>query len=111
MKIDDPAVNELMMSEETNRDEAGYKIYQLYASLQGGILWFIAMSVVVVIWIIFNTSFNIWLTIWTGDTEGKHTDDYYLGIYITIGVLYGLAAFVRALIMAFSSPRMSAIIH
>ena len=79
--------------------------------MQGGLIWVVAILIAVLMWITFNTSFNIWLTVWTGDTEGTHDDGYYLGIYIGIGVLYGLAAFIRALIMAFSNPSMSAVIH
>lgn len=62
-------------------------------------------------WLIFNTCFNIWLSVWTGDTAGKHDNSYYVGYYAMFGVIYGLFAFFRALIMAISSPKMSEIIH
>jgi len=57
-------------------------------------------------WLIFNTFFNIWLSIWTG-SDGQHNDSYYLGYYAMIGVFCGLFAFFRALVLAFSTPKMS----
>lgn len=112
MKIEDPTVNELMMAQESSKDEAGFTLYQAFASFQGGIMWVIGIGISVILWIFFNTAFNIWLTVWTNDkNQINHTNDYYIGIYVTIGVMYGVAAFLRALIQAFSTPRMSHIIH
>jgi hypothetical protein len=41
--------------------------------------------------------------------EGR--DGYYITFYAIFGVIYGIFAFLRALILAISSPRMSLIIH
>ena len=69
MKLEDPTVNELMMAEESSKDEAGFALYQLFASFQGGIIWVIGIAITVTLWVFFNTSFNIWLTIWTNDED------------------------------------------
>jgi|JI10StandDraft_1071094.scaffolds.fasta_scaffold295962_1 ATP-binding cassette subfamily C (CFTR/MRP) protein 1 len=61
-------------------------------------------------WLIFNTCFNIWLSVWTAD-NGDHPNGYYVGYYAMFGVLYGLFAFFRAIILAISTPKMSEVIH
>lgn len=61
-------------------------------------------------WLIFNTSFNIWLSVWT-DHSSEGNNGYYVGYYAMFGVFYGLFAFFRALVLAISTPKMSLIIH
>lgn len=101
-----------MMSEESGGD-AGFSLYHSYAKYNGGMLWTIGIFFSMFGWMIFNTLFNIWLSVWTGaDTEDPdYEDSYYIGIYIMFGVFYGLFAFFRAMIIAMSSPKMSAVIH
>jgi ABC-type multidrug transport system fused ATPase/permease subunit len=65
-------------------------------------------------WAVFNTVFNIWLSVWTAatiDPDRTHGDDYYITYYVVFGVCYGITAFLRALIQAFSNPKMSTTIH
>ncbi len=57
-----------------------------------------------------NTFFNIWLTFWTENTYNKD-DHFYINIYLLLGFIYGIFAFCRALIFAFSNVRMSAYMH
>lgn len=57
-----------------------------------------------------NTAFNVWLTFWTGD-QFEQTSGFYIQWYVIIGVIYGVFAFFRALIFAFSNVRMSSHIH
>lgn len=111
MKLEDPAVNELMMAEESGGD-AGFTLYQSYAKYNGGMLWTVGILFSMFGWMIFNTLFNIWLSVWTADaTNVNHEDNYYVGYYVMFGVFYGLFAFFRAMIIAMSSPTMSAVIH
>lgn len=111
VKIEDPAINELMMAEESGGD-AGFGLYHSFAQYNGGMLWVVGIFVSMFGWMIFNTVFNIWLSVWTADPDNlDHSDDYYVGYYIMFGVFYGLFAFFRAMIIAISSPRMSAVIH
>lgn len=112
MKIEDPTVNELMMAEESSKGEAGFALYQAFSSFQGGIVWVIGIAFTITLWIVLNVLFNIWLTIWTNDENLiNHDNDYYIAVYVIIGVLYGVSAFLRALIQSFSTPKMSHIIH
>ena len=109
-KFEDPAINELMMAEETGGD-AGFTLYNSYARYNGGGLFVLGIFFSMFGWMIFNTAFNIWLSVWTADQVGEHSDNYYVGYYVMFGVFYGLFAFFRAFIMALSSPKMSAVIH
>lgn len=61
-------------------------------------------------WLIANTIFNIWLTFWTENSFEKD-DHFYINWYVIIGCIYGVFAFLRALIFAFSNVRMSAYMH
>jgi hypothetical protein len=110
LKIEDPAINELMMAEES-KGEAGWALYRSYSEYNGGMVWAIAICFSMFAWLIFNTSFNIWLSVWTGDTTGKHDNGYYVGYYAMFGVLYAVFAFFRAVILAISTPKMSEVIH
>lgn len=62
-----------------------------------------------VIWMFFNALSNVWITFWT--ENDTHSDNYYLNYYILFGVLYGTMAFIRAVLVAYSSPKMSTTIH
>lgn len=61
MKIEDTAINQLMMAEDTG-GEAGWNLYQSYARYNGGAIFVIVMTVCMFGWTIANTFFNIWLT-------------------------------------------------
>lgn len=72
-----------------------------------------------VIWTILNAGSNLWLSRWSErhlkmtklNEPDQPTNGYYLGIYIAIGFFYGTFAFIRALMVAYSSPKMSILIH
>jgi ATP-binding cassette subfamily C (CFTR/MRP) protein 1 len=99
-----------MMAEESGGD-AGWGLYQSYAQYNGGTIWIVGILFSMFGWMIFNTCFNIWLSVWTEDTEGVHNEGYYVGYYAMFGVIYGVFAFFRALVLALSTPKMSATIH
>jgi ATP-binding cassette subfamily C (CFTR/MRP) protein 1 len=109
MKIEDPTVNELIMAEQTTGD-AGWSLYQSYARYNGGIIWILVIFFSMFGWMISNTCFNIWLSIWTTNTPPR-SNGYYVGFYALFGVIYGLFAFFRALVLAISTPKMSLVIH
>lgn len=59
------------------------------------------------IWLIISSFENVWLSMWTGDKTGNHSNSYYIGIFAGIGVFYAIFTCFRALVMAISSPKMS----
>ena len=59
-----------MMAEETG-GEVGWSLYRSYAEYNGGWLWTCAIMFSMFGWLVFNTCFNIWLSVWTGDTLGN----------------------------------------
>lgn len=58
-----------MMAQETGGD-AGWSLYKSYADYNGGTIWTIAILGSMFGWLIFNTCFNIWLSVWTSDVTG-----------------------------------------
>jgi ABC-type multidrug transport system fused ATPase/permease subunit len=66
-----------------------------------------------------NAGSNLWLAKWSERHETTinepekdlPSNGYYLEIYIFIGIVYGTFAFIRALMIAYSSPKMSLVIH
>eukprot|EP00919_Chromeraceae_sp_WS-2016_P059434 GHVR01141278.1.p1 GENE.GHVR01141278.1~~GHVR01141278.1.p1 ORF type:complete len:113 (+),score=2.21 GHVR01141278.1:231-569(+) len=99
-----------MMAEEAPPGNTGWSLYRSYAQFNGGFIWTVFILFSMFGWMIFNTFFNIWLSVWTANDRQK-TDSYYLQYYIIFGVLYGVFAFFRALIVAIASPKMSKAIH
>ena len=68
VKLEDPAVNELMMAEESGGD-AGFTLYNSFAQYNGGMIWVCGIFFSMFGWMIFNTVFNIWLSVWTADPD------------------------------------------
>jgi ATP-binding cassette, subfamily C (CFTR/MRP), member 2 len=61
-----------------------------------------------------NSLSNLWLVKWTNYSDGTITDHsmkFWTFGYIIIGFLYGFFAFIRFLMIAYSSPKMSLKIH
>lgn len=106
----DPVINELMISEDTGVGEIPWTLYKAYFDFNGGMIFVVGVLIVKTIWVFLQVMFNIWLTFWTNDTFGR-TDKFYINWYVGIGVVYGVSAFLRALIFAFSNVRMSKHMH
>jgi ATP-binding cassette subfamily C (CFTR/MRP) protein 1 len=71
--------------------------------------------IVQIIWAGCNAMTNLWLVFWTdsyapGSTLTYGLDFYIVG-YIIFGFLYAFVAYIRALLIANSSPKMSDLIH
>lgn len=71
-----------------------------------------------IFWMGSNAFSNLWMARWSErhqemENPDNHepSNDFYLEVYIGIGILYGTLAFMRALMVAFSSPKMSLYIH
>lgn len=98
------------MNEDQNVGEIPWSLYKSYSDFNGGWKFLVPLLFAKVGWLIANTAFNVWLTFWTGDQFGQ-TSGFYIQWYVIIGVIYGVFAFFRALIFAFSNVRMSSHIH
>lgn len=105
-----------MMAEEVNT-ESVFKLYASYARYNIGYAYMGLILIVQACWMVSNSLSNIWLLKWTdySDGHGGFGGDYdmgfYVGLYILIGFFYGLFAFIRSLLVAHSSPKMSQFIH
>lgn len=72
-----------------------------------------------VLWMASNAFTNLWLAKWSernealiqDPTEKLPSNSTYLEVYIAVGLLYGTFAFLRALMIAYASPKMSLVIH
>jgi ABC-type multidrug transport system fused ATPase/permease subunit len=100
-----------MMAEESSSKDAAIQLYYNYSQYNGGMPWILGIFFSMFGWMMFNTLFNIWLSKWTEDPDNDSKKGYYLSYYAFFGVMYGLFAFFRAVIIAISSPKMSEIIH
>jgi ATP-binding cassette, subfamily C (CFTR/MRP), member 1 len=75
------------------------------------------IMVIQVLWMASNSASNLWMAHWSERAEeiasGKSDfgNDFYIGIYAAIAVVYATLAFIRALALAFSYPKMSLLIH
>ena len=71
--------------------------------------------IVQIIWAGCNAMTNLWLVLWTDsygpDNKLGHTLDFYIVGFIIFGFLYAFVAWIRALLIANSSPKMSDLIH
>lgn len=101
------------MTEEVAAGDASFDLYKAYSKYNGG-YWFLFLVLFIqTVWMFFNALSNVWITFWTtkeGTPEG-HDNDYYLNYYIILGVMYGTTAFLRNLLVAYTSPKMSNRIH
>jgi hypothetical protein len=73
------------------------------------------IMIVQIIWAGCNSMTNLWLVFWTdsyapNSTLG-YTLDFYIVGYIIFGFLYAFVAWIRAIMIASSSPKMSDFIH
>ncbi len=113
-----PSSNELMMAEEDGGD-VGFSLYLSYARYNKGYCYVAMVILVQVVWMASNAASNLWMSKWSRRnlevTElhmtGIPSNAEYVEVYVVIGFLYGTFAFIRALMVSFSSPRMSEIIH
>lgn len=61
-----------------------------------------------------NSLSNMWLVRWTDYSDGTISSfsmEFWAYGYIVVGFAYGVFAFIRALLVAYSSPKMSIFIH
>jgi ATP-binding cassette subfamily C (CFTR/MRP) protein 1 len=100
-----------MMTEESTGGDASWQLYRSYSKYNGGNWFIFALLIAMFGWMMFNAASNIWISVWTEHADESRSDSYYLNYYIIIGVFYAFFAFIRALILAFASPKMSAFIH
>lgn len=105
--------DELMMSEEVT-SESVLKLYASYARYNLGFGYIAFVLFIQTLWMCSNSLSNLWLVEWTNFSDGTITDysmDFWAFGYVIIGVVYGLLAFFRALLVGHSSPKMSLFIH
>ena len=105
-----------MMAEEVDNEGVGMKLYLAFARYNRGYCYMSIIIFVKFCWMLLNALSNVWIARWTENStappqDQKHDNDFYFEWYLLIGFLYGTAAFIRALFIAFATPRMSAIIH
>ena len=65
--IADPVINELMISEDNSVGEIPWSLYKLYFDFNGGGIFIFCIAFAKIGWLMANTAFNVWLTIWTND--------------------------------------------
>jgi hypothetical protein len=89
-------------------------LYKSFAKYNKGYFYIMLIFLMKIIWMGFNAASNLWVVKWTeasSDGSEKHPEKYYLTIYIVLGLFYGTFAFIRALLIAISTPAMSEVIH
>lgn len=92
-------------------------LYASYARYNIGYLYTLLVLLVQAGWMVANSVSNLWLLKWTDYSDGsggfgeKYDMGFYVGMYIFIGFCYGLLAYIRAVLVANSSPKMSLFIH
>lgn len=99
---------------ETVSSDSVLKLYASYAKYNLGFGYITFVLFIQALWMLCNSLSNLWLVRWTDYSDGTNTSfsmEFWAYGYIIIGFVYGLFAFVRALLVAHSSPRMSNFIH
>lgn len=102
-----------MMSEEVSSDSV-LKLYASYAKYNLGCGFIAFVLFIQVLWMCSNSLSNLWLVKWTDYSDKTITTfsmEFWAYGYIIVGFLYGLFAFIRSLLTAYSSPKMSIFIH
>jgi ABC-type multidrug transport system fused ATPase/permease subunit len=97
----------------------GFKLYKSFAKYNRGYGFMACIFLIQVAWMLVNAFSNMWLAHWSernlyekelGKTDLPSNSEY-LNVYVAVGIIYGTLAFVRALMIAYSSPKMSEVIH
>lgn len=97
----------------------GFSLYKSFARYNKGYCYIACVILVQVLWMAANALSNLLMSQWSRrnllitelDYKDLPSNSTYLEIYIVFGVLYGTFAFIRALMVSFSAPKMSAVIH
>ena len=102
-----------MMNEEVT-SESVLKLYASYARYNLGFGYFGFILLVQVAWMCSNSLSNLWLVRWTDYSDNSSRTfsmNFWAFGYLIVGFVYGLLAFIRSLMIANSSPKMSEFIH
>jgi ABC-type multidrug transport system fused ATPase/permease subunit len=96
----------------------GFSLYKSFARYNRGYGFVGCIFLIQTLWMGVNAYSNMWLKHWSERNEdvkngypAKYTNDTFLEVYIALGIVYGTLAFIRALMMAYCSPKMSEVIH
>ena len=102
-----------MMAETTSTDSV-LKLYASYAKYNLGFGYIAFVLFIQALWMVCNSLSNLWLVKWTDFSDGSidsFSMEFWAYGYIIIGFVYGFLAFIRSLLVAHSSPKMSILIH
>lgn len=87
--------------------DASFHLIKSYAKYNKGYLYTLLILLCQVIWMAFNASTNLWISAWT-ESESlpveKHPSSFYIKWYVVLGLFYGTFAFIRSLMVSYSSP-------
>ena len=102
-----------MMAESVSESSV-LKLYASYARYNLGFGYIAFVLFMQALWMVSNSLSNLWLVKWTDYSDGTITSksmNFWAYGYIIVGFVYGFFAFIRALLVAYSSPKMSLYIH
>ena len=103
-----------MMAEEVSNVSV-LKLYGSYVKYNLGWGYMLIIIIIQIIWAACNSMTNLWLVFWCDSyapgTKLTYSLDFYIVGFIIFGFLYAFVAFIRALLIANSSHKMSDFIH
>jgi hypothetical protein len=107
-------IDNLMMEEDRNRGSITSETYAKYFKFNGGFSFFGLVFLVQTIWMISRVGSTIWIADWTEKSEKNSesiNNTYYLIIYSVFSLVFGLMAFIRALMFVINCTNSANLIH
>jgi len=78
----------------------------------------ILILIMQILWMLCNSTTNLWLIQWTDyyakldeGIKTQYSQTFYIVGYVIFGCIYAILALIRSLLIAYSSPKMSLLIH
>ncbi len=104
--------NKLMLNEDREKGDIGWKVWKSYFTYYGGTSYFLLVFIVMVIFITLQTASNFWLSYWSDvKEEDGHSKAYYFGIYSVFGLSYAFFCLIRIAMLLIQSIKCSRQIH
>jgi hypothetical protein len=102
-----------MMLEDRQKGGIAGNVLVQYLKMNGGILFFGFISFVTACQVGSQITANIWLAHWTDESTNNPglNNMYYLGIYSSFSLSYGILAFVRSYLLAYTCTKSANQIH
>lgn len=107
-------IDDLMLLEDRNKGNLSFSIIKNYIHFNGGIVFLLIMTFFLIVWTMAYLGQTIWMAQWTKESS-EHPDTidnlFYLEIYTSLSLTYGLFVFFRSWYLVITSCSSATKIH